>query len=154
MFPLGKTHADKITSSCEDGFGSYYGDCYSAWNSWVRWVVFGVVIAIFLLLFLTCSCMSARRRRAAGLRPYYGTGWTQRAYYANGPGYWGQPAPPYGVQDPNGPPPYHHQQTGIELQPPVNSYQPQREANDDYEPNVYEPPIGPPPKKNQTTYIR
>ena len=115
-------------------------------------MIFGVVIATFLLLFITCSCMSARRRRSAGLQPYYGTGWTQRPwpYYQEGPGYYGQPAPPYGASDPNGPPPYHHQQSGIELQPPINSYQPSRSVDPEYD-----PPVGPPPrKKGETTYIR
>lgn len=131
----------------QDEYGNLYGDCYSAWDSWIRWVVLGVIIALFLLLFMSCSCLSARRRRRQGLQPRYGTGWTQRQWPYYNQAYSG-PAPPYGVQDPHGPPPY--QQTGIELQPPMNSYQPQRET--DY---MYDPSVGPPPgKKGESTIIR
>lgn len=131
-------------NSCYE-YQDYYGNCYSAWDSWIRWVVLAVIIALFLLLFIGCSCLSARRRHRAGLQPYYGTGWTQRQwpYYDSQP-YYPQPAPPYATRA--NPPPY--QQNGIELDSPANSYQRQRD-------DVYEPPIGPPPgKKGRSAVIR
>jgi hypothetical protein len=141
-------------NSCyEDQYGNLYGECYSAWDNWIRWVVLGIIIAIFFLLFLSCSCLSARRRRRQGLQPFYGTGWTQRQYPYFNPqhqgGYYGGPAaPPYAPND--GPPPYHHApQPGIELQPPVQAYRP------DGEDRAFEPPMSPPPgKKGQATIIR
>ena len=48
----------------------------------------------------------------------------------------------YGQQTYGAGPAYGGQQTGIELQPPQSSYQPQRGGD-----NVYEPPTGPPPGK-------
>ena len=132
-------------NSCYLENGYYVGDCNSPWGSWIRWVVLALIIAFFILLFLSCACLSARRRRRTGLQPYYGTGWTQRQwpYYGSQP-YYPQPVPPYAAR-PN-PPPY--QETGIELSQPEGSYQPQRD-------DVYEPPIGPPPgKKGQSVIIR
>ncbi|MCJ1240944.1 hypothetical protein MMC14_008948 [Varicellaria rhodocarpa] len=121
---------------------------------------------------LSSLCLNARRRRRAGLNPYRGTGWLAgqtppghapaqyagppQPYYNNTPqqGYDQNPpvyAPPqtqnYGAE--------HHgyfggQQTGIELQQPNNSYQPQRGV----EP-VYGAPDGPPPaKRNGDGIIR
>lgn len=125
--------------------GIFYDNCSSSWDNWIRWVVLAVIIVLFLLLFVGCSCLSARRRRRAGLQPIYGTGWAQRQwpYYDSTP-YYPQPAPPYAAR--TNPPPY--QQSGIELELPESSYQPQRD-------NVYESPIGPPPgKKGRSTIIR
>ena len=104
-----------------------------------------VIVASLLLVFICCSCLSARRRRRYGRQPYYGTGWTQRQwpYYGSHP-YYSQPAPPYAGR--SNPPPY--EENGIELDPPANSYQPQRD-------DVYEPPAGlPPGKKGRPTVIR
>ncbi|CAE6997777.1 hypothetical protein CFE70_000547 [Pyrenophora teres f. teres 0-1] len=145
-------------------FGDYYGDdrCYidrngyercrnSTWNNWVRWVVLAVVVIGFLLLFVLCSCLTARRRRKAGRQPFYGTGWAARpgAYnnQQNAQPYYNpnhQPAPPYSATPNNnyyggganqG---YYGQQNGVELQQPQPAYGGHPE---------YAPPPGPPPAK-------
>ena len=126
----------------------------SAWNNWVRWVVLVVIVVGFLLLFVLCSCLTARRRRKAGRKPFYGTGWAARpGLYNNQPNnqynaqpyYANQPAPPYdaavnnnnnngyygGGANQN----YYGQQSGVELQPPQPTY------------GGYAPPPGPPPAK-------
>lgn len=130
----------------------------SAWDNWVRWLVMGLIILGFFLLFFICSCLTARRRRKAGRQPFYGTGWlarnqgndpTQQPYYSNNQ--YNQPAPPYS------PPaqtthnnsyygnnqgyygtPYGQQQQGVELQSPQPTY-----GGDQH----YAPPPGPPPNK-------
>ncbi|KAL5118424.1 hypothetical protein ACEQ8H_003600 [Pleosporales sp. CAS-2024a] len=126
----------------QDAFGRVR--CYnSAWNNWVRWVVLAVVVVGFLLLFVLCSCLTARRRRKAGRQPFYGTGWaarpingnTAQPYYANNANNYNAPAPPYSPQ-PNSNNGYYGQQTGVELQQPQPSYGGQ-----------YAPPPGPPPHK-------
>lgn len=132
----------------------------SAWNSWVRWVVLAVVVVGFLLLFILCSCITARRRRKAGRTPYYGTGWANRPmpgfnnnnnaqpYYANQ-----QPAPPYsaqmqpqsnqgyygnGANGANGAnQSYYGQQSGVEAPQPTYGNT-----------GGYAPPPGPPPAKD------
>ncbi|EUC42567.1 hypothetical protein COCMIDRAFT_39409 [Bipolaris oryzae ATCC 44560] len=135
-----------------DAYG--YRRCRSsAWNNWVRWVVLVVVVVGFLLLFVLCSCLTARRRRKAGRKPFYGTGWAARPGLYNNqnnqynaqPYYANQPAPPYdaatnnnngyygGGANQN----YYGQQNGVELQPPQPSYGG----------GGYAPPPGPPPAK-------
>ncbi|KNG45029.1 chitin synthesis regulation congo red resistance rcr protein [Stemphylium lycopersici] len=122
----------------------------SAWNNWVRWVVLVVVVIGFLLLFVLCSCLTARRRRKAGRQPFYGTGWAARPGHYNNQNsqqpYYNpnhQPAPPYSAATDNhngyyggganqG---YYGQQSGVELQSPQPAY------------NGYAPPPGPPPAK-------
>jgi hypothetical protein len=143
----------------------YSGDVYcyySPWDTWGRWVVLAGIIGLFLLFFLI-SCLSARRRRKAGLNPYRGTGWLAgKPPPGHGPAVWtgGQqgayqqpasnPAPPYS-QQPNDSYQttghtgsntgyYAPQNGGFELQSPPNTYQPQQGG----EP-VYAPPPGPPP---------
>ncbi|TAQ83271.1 hypothetical protein B7494_g8405 [Chlorociboria aeruginascens] len=140
-----------------------FGNCYSnsTWNNWGRWVALVVIIAFFIILALLFSCFSSRRRRRRGLAPMYGTGWMAKPPQGN----YGQP-PYYAHDQYNGAPPpvyspplnnqstgntfnsndgyyAHHpnggQQSGIELQPPQHTFQPQRE----YEP-VYATPAGPP----------
>ncbi|KAF2115218.1 chitin synthesis regulation, resistance to congo red-domain-containing protein [Lophiotrema nucula] len=111
-----------------------YGDCYyengirycrrSAWNDWVRWLVLVLVVLGFFLLFVVCSCITARRRRKAGSAPYYGTGWMAR------PGQHNQSAQPY------------YNNKGVELQQPQPAYN-RGDAD-----NVYAPPAGPPPGKH------
>ena len=112
-------------------------------------------------------CITARRRRAAGSVPYRGTGWAggrppagQSQYNPS------QPQPYYASnQYPQSPPPnvappvyvppnqgfyggdqnhgyFGGQQTGVELQTPDHSYQPQTGGQP-----VYNPPAGPPPGK-------
>lgn len=110
-----------------------------------------------ILLTQPDRCFNARRRRRQGLPPRYGTGWTtakwgnQQSYYNNQPYNGGAPAPPYSPPAQNyqytghtfnsndG---YYGQQSGVELQPPKNTYagQPGGEP-------VYEAPQGPPPGK-------
>ncbi|KAF2012364.1 hypothetical protein BU24DRAFT_426244 [Aaosphaeria arxii CBS 175.79] len=147
-------------------YDSYTGrrQCYrSAWNDWVRWVVLAVIIVGFFLLFMLCSCITARRRRKAGRQPFYGTGWAARPYngtnnaqpYYNNQYNQNQPAPPYSQQPQNngyyganqgyygqqqyGQQPYG-QQNGVELQQPQATY---NRGGD----NEYAPPAGPPPGK-------
>ncbi|EAT89817.1 hypothetical protein HBI56_032290 [Parastagonospora nodorum] len=130
--------------------------CYrSAWDNWVRWLVLGVVVIGFLLLFVLCSCLTARRRRKAGRQPFYGTGWaarpgngtnTAQPYYANGQNNYAAPAPPYsppndvnnGYYGGGANQGYYNngQQNGVELQSPQPTYG-----------GGYAPPPGPPPTK-------
>ncbi|KAH7119155.1 chitin synthesis regulation, resistance to congo red-domain-containing protein [Dendryphion nanum] len=127
----------------------------SAWNDWVRWVVLAVIVIGFFLLFVLCSCITARRRRKLGRQPYYGTGWASRnnqqhnaqPYYNN---QYNQPAPPYSAQPQGGyysnnntyGQPQYGQQNGIDLQSPQPAYNQHRGGDD-----VYSPPSGPPPGK-------
>ncbi|EON63885.1 hypothetical protein W97_03113 [Coniosporium apollinis CBS 100218] len=135
----------------------------SAWSDWARWVVLVVLIVGFLLLFILCSCITARRRRKAGQNPYYGTGWAARhgpvtynpssttgtnpsgtynaqPYYNNNATTEHNAAPPYSPSNQGyygqsqG---YGGQQSGIELQG-SNLQNPQP---------TYQPPAGPPPGK-------
>jgi hypothetical protein len=53
----------------------YYDNCYSAWDSWARWLVLALIILGSLLIFFLFSCITARRRRRMGYAPYRGTGW-------------------------------------------------------------------------------
>lgn len=142
-----------------DQYGNYYG-CNSNWDRWGRWVALVVIVFVVLLLAFGCSCMNARRRRKRGVSPRYGTGWlggkygggnNQQTYYNNQqPGY-GQAAPPYEAPNQeyqntgntfNSNEGYYGQQSGVELQQPQHSYQPQRGGE-----AVYAPPQGPPPGK-------
>ncbi|KAK3207766.1 hypothetical protein GRF29_96g314062 [Pseudopithomyces chartarum] len=134
---------------------TYY--CRSAWNDWVRWVVLAVVVVGFFLLFVLCSCLTARRRRKAGRQPFYGTGWAARPGYGNAqPHYnnnYSQPPPQYSAQpqpgqsyyganqgyyNNNGQNPYG-QTNGVELQQPQAAH---ARGQDEYA-----PPPGPPPGK-------
>jgi len=147
-----------MTYSCD-----YYGNCYSTWNSWGRWVALVIVIAALVLLAFSLSCINSRRRRRQGIQPMYGTGWMAKpppyGHYNyppnNQPGTYNYaPAPPMYTQ--NGPMPpqqtgntfnsndgyygHHGQQDGIELQQPASAYTRGGE-------NVYQAPMGPPPGK-------
>lgn len=101
---------------------------------------------------LTCthSCLTARRRRKAGRKPFYGTGWAARPGQNNNqynaqPYYANQPAPPYdaatnnnnGYYSGGANQNYYGQQNGVELQQPQPSYGG----------GGYAPPPGPPPAK-------
>ncbi|KAL5346778.1 hypothetical protein ACLOAV_007919 [Pseudogymnoascus australis] len=156
----------------------YYGGGYgyrnnSNWNRWGRWVALVVIVGFFLVLAFACSCVNSRRRRRRGLAPRYGTGWlagknggNQQHYQNNdyqgqqsGYNYGGAaaPAPPYsppqqqyGNQQYGGNTDYYGgQQSGIELQQPQNSYNPQMGRE-----QTYEPPSGPPPGKQSDGIIR
>ncbi|KAI7111023.1 hypothetical protein KC352_g36017, partial [Hortaea werneckii] len=50
----------------------YYDNC--AWNSWARWLVLALIIVGAFFIFFLFSCITARRRRRHGYRPYRGTG--------------------------------------------------------------------------------
>ncbi|KAL4877554.1 chitin synthesis regulation, resistance to congo red-domain-containing protein [Aspergillus karnatakaensis] len=117
--------------------GVQYCDNRSSWHHWGRWVAFGVIVGVAVIIFFSIACFNARRRRSRGLRPYAGTAWMA-------------PPPPYQQQahrDPyNHPPPppqypgpqgyfgQQPQQSGIELQSPPHAYG-----------GGYAPPPGPPP---------
>ncbi|KAK4508766.1 hypothetical protein PRZ48_002505 [Zasmidium cellare] len=98
-----------------------------AWDDWERWVVLGVVLgAIFLILvgFLIFSCITARKRQRAGIKPYKGTAWT------------------LGVTPPGHNPPTYTKD--VELGPPP----PPAYANAQNDPTVrpgYEQPVYPAP---------
>ncbi|PSN64241.1 hypothetical protein BS50DRAFT_678384 [Corynespora cassiicola Philippines] len=133
----------------------------NAWNDWVRWVVLAVVIIGFFLLFVLCSCITARRRRKAGRQPFYGTGWAAPGQHNAQPYYnsnYPQPPPQYSAQPPQnsyygqsqgyyGQQPYGQQQNGVELQSPQPAY---NRGGDD----VYAPPPGPPPGKGGDGIVR
>lgn len=138
---------------------------YSAWDNWIRWVVLGVIIVAFLLLFCLCSCISARRRRRTGRNPFWGTGWAggRTAPGHGAPQYSANPyyQQPYSQQYGSSPPQYtpsnggyyganqgyYGQQNGVELQNQPASPQPAYTRAGD---QVYEPPAGPPPAKNDS----
>jgi len=155
----------------DNGYDNVNENCnyYSPWYSYGRWIVLGAIILFAFLLFLTCSCITARRRRRQGLNPYRGTGWATGApppghapaQYTGNPdvqpyGYGNQPsAPPY---SPAANPGYNYnqqqgygnnqgyfggQQTGVELQQPEGAYARGGE-------NVYAAPPGAPPGKKAT----
>ncbi|OOQ84412.1 hypothetical protein PEBR_30402 [Penicillium brasilianum] len=134
---------------------SYYDNC-SSWDTWGRWVAFGVIVGCAFLIFFAFACFNARRRRNHGLRPYTGTAWmapppgnppNQPGYqqpYGNDPYYSQQPPPQYSANPQN----YGYfgaqhapgqQQTGIELQQPAHAHGAGA--------NQYAPPPGPPPAK-------
>ncbi|EEA26199.1 hypothetical protein TMatcc_005548 [Talaromyces marneffei ATCC 18224] len=139
---------------CYDAFGNYV-NCYSTWNNWGRWVAFAVIVGSAFVFFFLFACLNARRRRARGQTPMYGTHWMAPPPYRQGDY---QPAPPpqYQRQDPGqgfyappqqpysppqgAPGPYSGQQeNGIELQQPPTAYHGGEQ--------VYAPPPGPPPAK-------
>jgi len=143
---------------CYNG-GYGYDDCYySSWDNWGRWVALAAIVAFVLFIAVLFSCINARRRRRQGLPPRYGTGWTTGAwgnknqpYYNNGAYNGGAAAPPYSppAQHPqytgntfNSNEGYYGQQSGVEMQPPRNTYAPPRGGE-----QVYEAPQGPPPHK-------
>jgi len=143
-----------------------YGNCYySSWDIWGRWVALACIVVFVLFLAVVFSCINARRRRRRGLPPRYGTGWTtgkwgnqQQPYYNNQPYNGGAPAPPYSPPAQNyqytgntfnrddG---YYGQQSGVELQPPKNTYPGVRGGD-----QVYEAPQGPPTNKYGDGIVR
>ncbi|KAG0136858.1 hypothetical protein HOY82DRAFT_622367 [Tuber indicum] len=52
-----------------------FGDCYSSWDSWGRWVALTVIVVFFFLVVACCGLITSRRRRRAGMQPVYGTAW-------------------------------------------------------------------------------
>ncbi|SMQ51727.1 unnamed protein product [Zymoseptoria tritici ST99CH_1A5] len=128
-----------------------YGNRYSTWNSWARWLVLGLVVGAAILFFLVFSCISARRRRKAGSQPFRGTGWalgktpnrndnTAQPYYGNNMQNMQTTQPYYNNSNNPAPPPtyggannsyYGKDNTGV--QAPAPAY------------GGYAPPQGPPP---------
>ena len=132
-------------------------------NSQYRVVLAALIIGAFLI-FLTFSCITARRRRRQGQQPWRGTGWAAGvpppghgpAQYTGAPPqqYNGNPnaaAPPYsppanqgyygqGYNSGSNQGYFGGQQQGVELQQPENAYARGGE-------NVFSPPAGPPPGK-------
>jgi hypothetical protein len=48
MFLRTRRNADTLMVSCSDGYT--YGNCYSRWDTWGRWVALVVVVVGFILL--------------------------------------------------------------------------------------------------------
>ncbi|OJD32540.1 uncharacterized protein BKCO1_3700063 [Diplodia corticola] len=151
----------------------------SPWKDWVRWVVAVIIVVLFFLLFVFCACVTARRRRRAGQRPMWGTGWATRNGHGEPQFYGSQPGGQHQQQQPpyqTAAPYYYPQQGGAApappyTPPPAGGYY----ANAGYDPsspypqqpqpaythdnsraaeNVYEPPPGPPPGKVENGVIR
>jgi len=157
---VGGTNNNNGNNVCYNSYGQAYY-CQSGWYSWGRWVVLGIIVFVAFLIFFLTSCLSARRRRKLGNRPYYGTGWTG-APFGHGaarynPNYQSQQAPP---QEYDTAPTYQSggyygqnqgyfggQQTGTELREPETAY---TNGGDD----VYQPPNGPPPKMKGDGIVR
>lgn len=108
------------------------------------------------------SCITARRRRRAGMQPYRFTGWAggnvppghapaqynpnqgfqgNQQYQQNPPVYTTPPQPAYGQSGNQGY--FGGQQSGVELQQPNNAYQPHRGTDPGFN-----TPAGPPPGKD------
>ncbi|KAF2088566.1 hypothetical protein K490DRAFT_64614 [Saccharata proteae CBS 121410] len=81
----------------------------NAWNDWVRWVVLVCVVVGFFLLFVFCSCLTARRRRRAGRQPIYGTGWASRHGHGEAQYIGPQSTPHHPAPAPNADPNWHAQ---------------------------------------------
>lgn len=146
-----RTSTNRVNQRCDYSSGINCPYTFSNWDNWVRWVVLAAIIVLFLLAFIACSCVTARRRRRMGRSPFYGTGWAAgnqqygnaQPYYNNNTNQYAPPPPPeYSPNVPNGHQQYYGQQNGVELQPPAPAYGPSRS-----EPWDYQPPSGPPPKK-------
>ncbi|KAI0842138.1 chitin synthesis regulation, resistance to congo red-domain-containing protein [Hypoxylon sp. FL0890] len=145
---------EKRQMYCDGGYYDRYGNCYSAWSWYGRWIFAAVVIVLILAIFFLWACINSRRRRRQGQQPMYGTGWmagnqgpTNNAYY--GPQGYNNPPPAYGQSYPMQNQPtgttfspndgYYGQHEGI-VQPPKNVY------NNNGK-NDYAPPEGPPPNR-------
>ncbi|KAI1383255.1 chitin synthesis regulation, resistance to congo red-domain-containing protein [Hypoxylon trugodes] len=140
-------------------YSDRYGNCYSAWSWYGRWIFAAVVIVLVLAIFLIWACVNSRRRRRQGLQPMYGTGWMagqqDGAHYNNPQGYNNNPPPAYGAP-PGQSYPMQNQYTGTTfspndgyygqhegvVQPPKNVYN-----NANANKNDYAPPEGPPPNR-------
>ncbi|KAL9065544.1 MAG: hypothetical protein Q9157_007439 [Trypethelium eluteriae] len=141
-----------------DAYNNYNGNncTYSSWDNWVRWVVLVVIVVIFLIVLFLFSCITARRRRRQGLRPYHGTGWLAsggRPNYNAQPYYASQnpqqPANNYNYGNNNAPPAYTPSNAGYygqnyEMQAPQNAYHPNGMRDGE---TAYAPPSSPPPGK-------
>ena len=103
------------------------------------------------------SCLSQRRRRKAGRKPYYGTGWVPAGNVGNQNSQYQAPPPQYGQQHDGAPQGGYYgqgqnphgganqsyfggQRNDVEMQPPQTVYGGQTAGG-------YAPPSGPPPAK-------
>lgn len=136
MFLSKRQNTNTMMYSCSYGY-DVYGNCYSRWNTWGRWVALAVVVVAFILLAFLFSyvppsysfslpltpinrCYNSRRRRRRGMAPMYGTGWMGGNWgnkppvgqqYGNNAGYY--PNQPYnGGAAPPYEPPVPNQATG------------------------------------------
>ncbi|KAI2467763.1 chitin synthesis regulation, resistance to congo red-domain-containing protein [Annulohypoxylon bovei var. microspora] len=142
---------------CSNGYYDRWGNCYSAWNWYGRWIFAAVVVVLILAVFFLWACINSRRRRRQGMQPMYGTGWMagnqgQNAYHNNPQGYSNNPPPAYGQQSYpmqnqytgttfNRDEGYYGQHEGV-VQPPKNVYNNNEGGKTDYA-----PPEGPPPNR-------
>ncbi|KAI1490659.1 chitin synthesis regulation, resistance to congo red-domain-containing protein [Biscogniauxia mediterranea] len=141
---------------CPEGTYRRYGQCYSAWNWYGRWIFAAVVVVIVLLIFFLWAFFNSRRRRRQGAQPMYGTGWmapnSGHGRWPQQQGYNSAPPPAYGA--PQGQSyPMDPQYTGTTFQPSDGYYgqqtgvQQPKNAYHGNETNEYAPPEGPPPRK-------
>ena len=156
MAPVEQTSVvDARDLRCGVGWDWSYsqGQCVrynSGWLSWGRWVLAGLIVLSFIVMILLLA-RNSRRRRRLGHAPLRGTGWMAPAppYYPNQAPPQYSPAPPVYPQGTgqkfNQTDGYYanHQQDGIQLQQPQNTYQPAQQ----YGGEGYAPPDGPPPKR-------
>ncbi|KAF2152636.1 hypothetical protein K461DRAFT_268548 [Myriangium duriaei CBS 260.36] len=128
-----------------------YGYCYnSGWSSWGRWVVFAICVGGALVLFFLFSCITARRRRRAGMQPFRGTGWAAGGPPGHGaatynPNYRMQQQPPYNPGDPTQQPYYNNNQPPPAYHTPQNAGYYGGDAGIQQPPAAYKAPEGPPP---------
>ncbi|CZT14149.1 uncharacterized protein RCC_00122 [Ramularia collo-cygni] len=153
--PVLEARTLEARARCYDRYYNRYYNCTSRWNSWVRWLVLGLIVAAAIVLFMLFSCVTARRRRKMGHQPWRGTGWAvssnppahnaptynnnAQPYYANYNNS-NNPAPPPAYQPGGANQGYYGQQNGTELQQPQQTYGGYRSGE-----SAFEPPKGPPP---------
>ncbi|CAN6597572.1 hypothetical protein TRVA0_001S04478 [Trichomonascus vanleenenianus] len=138
-----------------------YGNC-SGWYNWGRWILLGIIIFVFFLIFLA-TCKRTRKRVRSGQAPIYGTAWmVPPSYYQSQQQYQQQPVPVYhaqpgvgdaGYYDQNGnfvsreiPPSQPGQSSAGYVPPPEPAHAPNWQQSGSYEMNNYPPPNYPPPK--------
>lgn len=150
----------------------YYTSTWDDWGRWAALGAIVFFFLFIAFLWSCINNRRRRRRgmqpmNGTGWMPFAGPkppqGQQNSGYYQNAPYNGGHPAPPmysppignqatgntfnsndgyYGNHGAGGYNPYGGQQSGIELQQPTGTYQPQGQRD------VYEAPMGPPPGKN------
>ncbi|MCJ1338671.1 hypothetical protein MMC09_003960 [Bachmanniomyces sp. S44760] len=127
-----ETGSNSICSGYNYGYGNGYNNGYSSpWASYGRWIVLAAIIVGAFLIFLIFSCITARRRKRAGIQPWRGTGWAAGNTPAGH-----APAQYTGAQ--TGQPGYNNNMYGNN-NAYTNGYAGQEQAP------VYSPPAGQPP---------